>query len=585
MTEPETTTTATPGPTRLDSKGLASDGAFRHRLPPTAPRFTPVQHYAGDAMSKMDAVPRTAAAVVALDSAPSCSPADADNGAGRLRNGNLPATLPAGGHHATPVDAPGSQRAAYLTSPQLQKPETRDARASNGAEAAFSPPASGGRTSPGTSPDSQLLQLSQIAAAQERVPEPPADACNGSRKRTADGTVKHSRDASNVSPQRTAGHSRTTSAVSVASTSGTRIGEVSAELKARLSYAMVKVSHGWQSHTIDQVETLASQVASPTSSASTIHLRNGSSTSPQLSAVSHRASNNTSPATNPHHQASGPAGDAQWKGSPGSISRGSSASPVKTSHGLAPPVSIHPAPQTTGNHRRAPDPGRVPPFLSHQSSPRLGSHASPYLAPARHHSAIPETMLVSPHTNVREQDAIESLLFMSSPGNSANLKHAFPPSSQPLPSAHAPAQRTPLPGHPPRKTLPTSRPAHHARSQSQSQPQPPPPPKRVGFEKSPSVMDVDEASPRRRVNGGHLSSADAHAPQAPPPPQQPTPKLKQLPMSSGLTVPSKPRRALADEELDRMLDRAAAASDGDSDSDGEILLPARAGRRDGAVVE
>jgi hypothetical protein len=357
--------------------------------------------------------------------------------------------------------------------------------------------------------------------------------------------------------------------------------QVSAELKARLSYAMVKVSHGWQSHTIDQVETLASQVASPTSSASTIQLRNGSSTSPQLSAVSHRASNNTSPATN-LHQSSGQAGNSQFKESPDPTSRASSASPVKTSHGLAPPVSIHPAPQTA-NPRRVPDPGRVPAFLSHQSSPHPGSHTSPYLAPTRHHSAIPETMLVSPHTNVREQDAIESLLFMSSPGNPANLKHAFPASSsQPLPASHAPPQRTPLPGHQPRKTLPTSRPAHHSRSQSQSQTQ-----KRVGFEKSPTMMDIDEPSPRRRANGGHLSSTTDtyhHMPQSSQQPQQ-LPKLKHIPVSSGLTVPSKPRRALADDELDRMLDRAAAASDEDSDSDGEILLPNSRTRQDGAVVE
>ncbi|KAL1841077.1 hypothetical protein VTJ49DRAFT_7408 [Mycothermus thermophilus] len=584
MTDPETTAAATPVPARLDNNGpgLTHDRASRQTLPHTASYLAPVTPYANDTMSKTDAVPRTAASV-AFDNAASCSPADADSGTSRLRNGNLPATFSANDTHAMPIDTLSSQHPAYLTSSQLPKPESRDTRSSNGADAVFSPPASGGRISPGTSPDSQLLQLSQIAAAQERVPELPVDTYNSSRKRTADGMVKHSRDASNVSPKHTVGHSRTTSAVSVASTSGTRIGEVSAELKARLSYAMVKVSHGWQAHTIDQVETLASQVASPTSSASTIHLRNGSSTSPQLSAVSHRASNNTSPATNPHNQASGRPGNSQWKDSPDSTSRGGSASPVKTSHGLAPPVSIHPAPQTGSNPRRAPDPGRVPPFLSHQSSPRLGSHSSPYLAPTRHHSAIPETMLVSPHTNVREQDAIESLLFMSSPGNSANLKHAFPTSSsQPLPTAHAPPQRTPLPGHQPRKTLPSSRPAHHARSQSHSQPQQ----KRVGFEKSPSVMDIDEPSPRRRINGGHLSSTDVyhHAPQAPQQQQQP-PKLKHMPVSSGLTVPSKPRRALADDELDRMLDCAAAASDADSDSDGEILLPPTRARRDSAVVE
>jgi hypothetical protein len=72
-----------------------------------------------------------------------------------------------------------------------------------------------------------LLQLSQIAAAQERVPEDASDMANGaSRKRMADGMVKHTRDKSTVSPRQMVGHSRNTSTVSVASTAGSRIGEV-----------------------------------------------------------------------------------------------------------------------------------------------------------------------------------------------------------------------------------------------------------------------------------------------------------------------------------------------------------------------
>lgn len=182
-----------------------------------------------------------------------------------------------------------------------------------------------------------------------------------------------------------------------------------------------------------------------------------------------------------------------------------------------------------------------------------------------------EGILVSPHTNVREQDAIESLLFMSSPGNSANLKHAFPTSaSQPLPPGHHAPQRTALPTSQPRKSLPSGRPTHHAPPQPQTH-------KRVGFEKSPSMMmDIDgpfgspmaRATPRRRANGSH---GETHAP---------APRLKQMPVSAGLTVPSKPRPVLADEDIDRMLERAAAADD--SDSDGEIRIPVQRARRDGA---
>ncbi|KAH6631290.1 hypothetical protein F5144DRAFT_531841 [Chaetomium tenue] len=475
----------------------------------------------------------------------------------------------------------------------LSRSNSQGTNTTNGADPVFTPPASGGRLSPGTSTaqgssqGSQLHQLSQIAAAQARIPEDATDMGHGaSKKRMADGVVKHTRDKSNVSPRQMVGHSRNTSTVSVASTAGSRIGELSAELKARLSYAMVKVNHGWQSHSIEQVETLASQAPSPASSGSTIHLRNGSSASPQLSTVSHRGSNNTTPATGPQHHPLGHPGDPQWRTSPQSTSRGDSASPVKSSHGLAPPVSIQPS-QHVGNPRREPNPRQIPPFLSRHTSPGAGLHTRPYPAPGRHRSATTDAMLVSPHTNVREQDAIESLLFMSSPGNSANLKHAFPSSaSQPLPSSHMAPQRTALPTSQPRKSLPTGRPPHHARSQSHSQPHTQ---KRVVFDKSPSAMDIDEppfvggspmsvtrGTPRRKMNGDHHAHAQAPAP-------VPTPRLKQLPVSTGLTVSSKPRQALADDEIDRMLDRAAA--DGDSDSDGEIELPVVGrGRRDDAGV-
>ena len=172
---------------------------------------------------------------------------------------------------------------------------------------------------------------------------------------------------------------------------------------------------------------------------------------------------------------------------------------------------------------------------------------------------------------------------MSSPGNSANLKHSFPPSSS-HPASRTSSQRTALPGSQPRKSLPSGRPAPHPISHSQ------PTPKRVGFERSPGNfgggdMDVDtepssfgtphhhharsnstNTTPRRRAaNGGGLE-------------QQP--RIKQFPLSAGLTAPLSssrpPRPPLADEDIDRMLDRAAAAGDS-SDSEGEIQIPQRGG--------
>lgn len=85
---------------------------------------------------------------------------------------------------------------------------------------AFTPQASdASNCAPGpSSQDSQLLQLSQIAAAQDRISTDNAS----SRKRMADGEVKSRPDSQ--SPVK--GHSRNPSAVSRTSTSGGHIGEV-----------------------------------------------------------------------------------------------------------------------------------------------------------------------------------------------------------------------------------------------------------------------------------------------------------------------------------------------------------------------
>ncbi|KAG7113919.1 hypothetical protein HYQ44_008621 [Verticillium longisporum] len=410
-----------------------------------------------------------------------------------------------------------------------------------------------------SSQESQLLQLSQIAAAQDKMYDP--EATSLSRKRTADGAVKDT----NVSPVR-GGHSRNTSAVSMASTTASTIGDLSSDLKTRLSYAMVKLNHGWQSHSIDEVESMASQAASPTSSHSTLHGRYENSASPRTAMLAaarsgpHSAttsSSNPSPATY----------DTFWRDGAQPLSRRghNSASPpgaVQPVLSLAPPASIQPSRSTAAhNPRRNSNPHYTPTLLSHSHS------ASPH-TPAQQSSLqgtplqrvgrtpLADPILFSPHQNVREQDAIETLLFMSSPGNSTNMKHGYAPatsSSQPLPGT-----RHALPTSQPRKSLPSHRPQ--------------PPPKRVGFEKSTSMMEMDvdadsqtgtpRTAVRRRVSGGfgHRS---------------------QLSLPAGLgSGHSRPRPKLADEDIERMLDRVAQA-DNDSSGDEEILLP---NRREGEIV-
>ncbi len=179
-----------------------------------------------------------------------------------------------------------------------------------------------------------------------------------------------------------------------------------------------------------------------------------------------------------------------------------------------------------------------------------------------------EGMVYSPHQNVREQDAIETLLFMSSPNNSTNLKHAFSPSVSPAPQ-QGPLHES-MHRHTPsgsfRKGLPGQRPAI--------------PQRRVGFDQSPAMgppgspMDLDSPqqqqpyrspnawTPKRRANGasGHLRGA--------------------LSLPSGLGLGNgRARPVLRDEDIERMLDQTAD----DSSDEGEILLPPRTNGVAGAV--
>lgn len=88
----------------------------------------------------------------------------------------------------------------------------------NGTAANHDMPSSG----QGSSQESQLLQLSQLAAAREKMP----DVTPRSMKRNADGTVKESATSPDASPSRHSGHSRNVSGVSVISTTSSRVTEV-----------------------------------------------------------------------------------------------------------------------------------------------------------------------------------------------------------------------------------------------------------------------------------------------------------------------------------------------------------------------
>ncbi|KAG9237774.1 hypothetical protein BJ875DRAFT_369281 [Amylocarpus encephaloides] len=296
----------------------------------------------------------------------------------------------------------------------------------------------------------QLSQLSQLATAAQRPLTIATTRPNltisptAGQKRTADGQVKESSAISSMSP-RAKGHSRNASAVSNTSAASSRIGEISAELRTRLSYAMVKVNNGWQSNSIDEVESLASQAGSPTSSSSTLHGRRKLITSPReaIATVQGQALNVTSAVLQ------GPSVDFDLYSTTGqpsrtyesfwrdhsavnnpadrNMSQKAAASPSQPK-GLAPPADIRP----TLTSRR---PG-TPKFSKPPAMPGGNSNSSLRSTPRTpNRGDYRENPVIQTPTQktIQEQDAIETLLFMSSPGNSGNMAHVFPPRSQASP--------------------------------------------------------------------------------------------------------------------------------------------------------
>ena len=293
---------------------------------------------------------------------------------------------------------------------------------------------------------------------------------------------------------------------------------------------------------------MASQAVSPTSSASTAHRRNGSSASPRLPMSATAAAQ--------VHFAQGPVAPRRRSDTP----------PLKSSKKptLAPPATIQPhsAMHNLSAHpRRNSNPRYTPTTLSHSHSASPHTPAQPprlNTSQTKPQSLV-DPILFSPHQNVREQEVIETLMFMRSPGNSANLKHSFSPSGSPGPQGDTPRgglARHALPSGP-RKTLPSERPPNFQ--------------KKVGFDRSPAMpppsspMDLDSpqqlyqtpnrGTPRRRANGGssHFKGA--------------------MSLPAGLGVSGETvRRTIGDDDIERMLDRAGA-DNVDSSDDEEIQLP------------
>lgn len=261
---------------------------------------------------------------------------------------------------------------------------------------------------------------------------------------------------------------------------------------------------------------------------------------------------------------------------------------------LAPPASIRPSVSATpatgiSNPRRNSSPRHAPSLLgqshslSHTGSPRTPAQVAYPLRASdgrRLGLQIGDTPLFPPHQDTREKDTVEALMFLSSPNNSANLKHSFSPAGSPGPQTHTQSQPTPrtvngrhaLPSGP-RKALPNHRPAAPSRRVEfeMAPSQPAATPQAYVAPHSPMVLDSPSAtsamtpgynsphrsSPRKRVNGepGHFRSA-----------------LSLDALMSRRSVPI--RKPLTDKEVLKMLDRGADRMDTSSDEE-DIIIPPR----------
>ncbi|KAI9752019.1 MAG: hypothetical protein M4579_005792 [Chaenotheca gracillima] len=313
----------------------------------------------------------------------------------------------------------------------------------------------------------QTDPLQDVESAREVVNRYPTQGAAGS-KRTASGEIKSPSSASPTRPHHAIPplHSR-----SVSTEGGQRASELSSQLRARLSYAMVKVQHGWQSRSIDEVESIAASQLSPMSTTSTLRdhwpravrsptdppsslsrENSGKSSDVQMSSGSpeivssavgdiangasgfHRAQHRATEVS-PPSSASGRTYESFWRdhGATSAVkvleTQRGAAGPPQGNHApiLAPPADItprnHGRRSSTSNDKHPPTistniPSGTRPLSSSTSLPP--STPPPDSSNGSTNGIRRDALIRTPsQKRAMEQDAVETLMFMSnSPGNS-----------------------------------------------------------------------------------------------------------------------------------------------------------------------
>ena len=293
------------------------------------------------------------------------------------------------------------------------------------------------------------------------------------QKRTASGYVKSPASATSISPDESSEitRSRRTSASSHMGTS--QLAEVrylppdqshrlmeaklSAQLRTRLSYAVVKVQKGWEARKFDELESLTSQQASPVSAAAPPRKPNGSPRVNLLNAYQDRAGafNQSSERTTifpeqqslpsrSHNEQAQP-GRVHYSPSRSRYAHGPKSDPNKPSSAglnaptLAPPVDLtsrhdrHPRRSQPAPYQPGPPPLSNTRNVSNLSASSASSGGMVPATPPPRLAPPPSTTLKTPSgqkATAMEKDAIETLVFMSSPGNSQQFQHQHPHSQR-----------------------------------------------------------------------------------------------------------------------------------------------------------
>lgn len=192
---------------------------------------------------------------------------------------------------------------------------------------------------------------------------------------------------------------------------------------------MMKVSKGWEALPIDEVESLASQQGSPgTSSHSNAQGLVNNVKSPRA-VMATLQSQGIAPDLSLQNEISSYS-DSQQRTYESFWARQGSKNGGPS---LAPPLDITAA-RHSANTRRLDSPhyGQTPALQSQHSDRSQNSQNSSYgQTPATpNRSALNENPLRTPtQKSLQEQDAIETLLFMSSPGHTANVGHTIHPAT------------------------------------------------------------------------------------------------------------------------------------------------------------